>query len=155
MKMSTLYKRRRHRFRRSLSLLETIVGMSLLLVALIGTASLITSVQRTNIYSNELDMAVNSASEQIEIIKTLTVVELVAKQNDSTFTNFEVSRVVNGQIRSLTPVAGATSPGVIKIDGVAGGKMIRVTATVRWKSIVGDSQFQMLWAREVLDGPAN
>ena len=138
-------------FQRSAILIETVVALSLLLTILVGTASMIISVQQTNIHANELNIANNAASEQIEIMKSLTLAELIAAKADPNVTAFEAQRVIDGQIRELKPLPGDTVPGKISIEAVAGGKLIRVHVTVDWQSPLGPRSYSLVWMREVVN----
>ena len=136
----------------SVSLLETVVGLSLLVTILIGTAKLIVSIQRTTIFSNELNVATNAAAEQVELVKTLTINELITLKDDSNFNQFSAQRVVDGKIRALKAIPGQQLPGSIKIEGVAGGKLMRIIVSVNWQSAIGPGKFTLIWTREVVGG---
>lgn len=143
--------KRRPSILRGASILESIVGLSLLVTILVGTASMIISVQRTNIHANEINIASNAAAEQIEIMKSLTLEELIAAKNDSNITSFEAQRVIDGTLRSLKPLDGELVAGKTSIEGVAGGKLIRVLVTIEWESPLGPSKYSLVWTREVIN----
>ena len=141
---------RRHH-QRSAALIESVIGLSLLLTILVGTASMIITVQKTNIHANELDIANNAAAEQIEVMKSLTLEELIAAQNNTDITSFEAQKVIDGQLRSLKALPGEAVPGKTSIQAVAGGKLVRVLVTVEWDSSLGPSKYSLLWTREVIN----
>lgn len=146
-----ILKRRRHNSVRGAAILESVVGLSLLLTILVGTASMIISVQKTNIHANEINIASNAAAEQIEIMKSLTLTELIAAQNNTDITSFEAQRVIDGTLRSLKALPGETVPGKTSIQAVAGGKLLRILVTVDWESPLGPSNYSLVWTREVIN----
>ena len=81
--MKTLMSRRRRRSE-GFSLIEVLVGISVLAVAVIGLAQLFLLAVMNNVRSGDITSAVFLAQQQVDYLRTLTRDELLAFPNTST-----------------------------------------------------------------------
>jgi len=131
------------------TLLEIMIGLALLSIVLIGTAQVVISVHQTNSRAAQQLAAQGAAADQIEVLKGLTTQEIMERRAQGSSLQFPVERVVDGRRIQLKAIEPATLPGQLMIEPIAGGYVIRITATVTWRSLMGPEQLTVVWNREV------
>ena len=132
--------------KRSASLVEIVIAAGLFAVVMLGIASMVISVGRSNAFSNEQAAAMAAAAEKLEELKVLDATTLFTNHNGETF---DVTRTVDNKAITLdvNPAANRAKPGLVTIEPIGNGNFVRVRIQVDWLSTNGTGNFELTWGR--------